>query len=225
MPRLSLMNVATALMCMCALMLTGLVVRREFAPSRTEGQVQSEPSWREYASTGLRLGPRSAPIHVTEFSDFQCPFCAVAAKNLRALQVKYPGQITIGFRQFPLPFHTHAWAAARGAICAAEQQAFEGYHDFVFARQDSLGALSWGEVAHRGGVPDTVVFMKCLVDTIRLDARIAMDTAAGARLKVRGTPTLLVNDQVVRGSPQLAELEAIVAKARKWDATTLPLLR
>jgi len=51
-----------------------------------------------------RLGNQSAPIQIVEFADFQCPCCAVAAVNLRAVFEARPAKVSVVFKQFPLGF-------------------------------------------------------------------------------------------------------------------------
>jgi protein-disulfide isomerase len=54
-------------------------------------------------------------------------------KQLKALHVEYV------FRDFPLPMHAHARAAALAAHCAGRQDAFWPMHDALFASQQRLG--------------------------------------------------------------------------------------
>lgn len=64
--------------------------------------------------------------------------------------------------------------------------------DVLFAKQDSLGLKSWSSYGHDAGIADTSSFVRCIADTTRV-ARIEAGIAAGNRLNVHGTPTVLVN--------------------------------
>ena len=60
-----------------------------------------------------RMGSNSAPVEVVIFSDFQCPFCARAAKTMHRIAERYPQDASIVFKQMPLvSIHPYAAAAA-----------------------------------------------------------------------------------------------------------------
>jgi protein-disulfide isomerase len=50
-------------------------------------------------------GPATAPISLVEFSDFECPFCAITAPVVRQLLLAYPSQLRFAFKHYPLPMH------------------------------------------------------------------------------------------------------------------------
>src|SRR5438094_3816736 len=55
-----------------------------------------------------QLGDPKAPVAVVEFSDFECPHCAVAENPLRELVTAAPGMVRLCSEYFPLPGHPHA---------------------------------------------------------------------------------------------------------------------
>ncbi len=67
------------------------------------------------------LGPAGAPITIVEFSDYQCPYCHRAQTTIDQVMSRYPGQVQLVHRDFPLDFHGQAVPAARAARCAGEQ--------------------------------------------------------------------------------------------------------
>jgi protein-disulfide isomerase len=131
---------------------------------------------------------------IVEFADFECRYCAKVALELAKLKARYPKDVALVFRHFPLSgIHPNAWQAARAAECAARQGRFDSVAAVIFAFQDSLGRRSWTWFAQRGGVADTAAFAACARE--RGDAAaIAADIAAGERLGVRGTPTIIMNE-------------------------------
>src|SRR4051794_35768338 len=60
-------------------------------------------------------GPASAKITIVEFSDFQCPYCAMAAPRATAVAAQYPNEVRLVFKQFPLDFHSNAYFAAQAS--------------------------------------------------------------------------------------------------------------
>jgi protein-disulfide isomerase len=209
-----MLNLATGTLTLCALAITALVVRQEFFPKSPSGALRPQviSGAREYSRAGHRTGPADAPVTIVAFSDFQCPFCGVAAERLRTLREQYPKEIAIVYRHFPLDIHPHAIAAARASECAAVQGRFQAFHDALYAAQDSIGLAPWERFAATAGVPDTSAFAVCAAGTAPLPA-LERDTLAGKRLQVRGTPTLLVNETRFQGAPPLDSLEAYVQRA------------
>lgn len=171
------------------------------------------PEWRSFAASGQRIGPADAPVTIVEFSDFQCPFCAVAAETLRDLRERFGDSIAIVYRHFPLTeIHPHATAAAIASECAAEQGRFEAFHDALFASQDSIGRVDWTWFASRAGLAQAEAFENCIAEE-RTAPVVARDEAAGRTLGVAGTPTLLVNDRRLLGRADGALLDSLVSAA------------
>jgi len=54
---------------------------------------------------GPSLGSPDAPVTITVFSDFECPYCKQQAKILREESSPVESHTRIVFRNFPLPFH------------------------------------------------------------------------------------------------------------------------
>ena len=57
----------------------------------------------EVAFDPVRLiGSPDAPVRIVEFSDFECPYCRSVEKTIQAVLVKYPGKVSLAYRDFPL---------------------------------------------------------------------------------------------------------------------------
>jgi protein-disulfide isomerase len=158
----------------------------------------------------MRIGRESAPIIVTEFSDFQCPFCYALYRSLDSLRRRHPDSISIVYRNYPLTaIHPFARPAAIAAECAARVGKFESFYSYLFEHQDSLKTARWGEFARAAGVGDTVEFVRCLSDP-KIAAKLVADSVAGTELKIAGTPMVLINKWQFRGNPPLARLDSLV---------------
>lgn len=210
-----LADAGTAVLVCCALVITGLAVRRELGAARPAAtpytdQVRPVRDWRSYA-TGTRIGPADAVVTIVEFSDFQCPYCRVMAERLREVRRKHPREVALVYRHFPLSYHPHALPAARASVCADEQGRFEAFHDALFARQDSLNDAALPRLAKIAGVPDAKRFDECLKGAASL-AHVERDIAAARQLGISGTPALLVNDALITGGAP-GVLEEQVARA------------
>lgn len=211
----TVVNSALVVLAVCALIVTGLLVRREFFP-RVEAAAlvpTKVDDWEQYSSRGQRIGPADAKVVIVEFSDFQCPFCKVAARSLAAVRAKYPDDVAIVYRHYPLEAtHPHALTAALASECAGEQAKFEQFHDLLYDRQDSIGVIEWEEFARRAQVPNEDRFQKCLQDSTYLSA-VKRDAATARQMKATGTPTILVNNYRFAGAPPEETIEEYVRRA------------
>lgn len=172
-------------------------------------------NWDAVATIGRVLGPQDAKIRIVEFADFQCPFCARAAQQLKEIRERYPGQVAIEYRHFPLELiHPYAVTAALAAECAGAQGRFEAYHDMLYERQASIGTTGWTDMAEAAGVPDLRVFERCIEEAQFRD-RVEQDATAGASVGVYGTPTFIFDGKLIAGVEAIAYLRRWIPAALK----------
>lgn len=92
-------------------------------------------------------GDPNAPVVMSEFSDFLCPFCARHFNQTWPVLVDnyiLTGKVLYVFRDFPIPsLHPTAPTGHQAALCVAEQGAplFWEMHDQLFARQSEWDSL------------------------------------------------------------------------------------
>lgn len=153
------------------------------------------------------LGPGNAPITIIEFSDFQCPFCRMGAMTLNTVLNRYPDQVKVVFRNFPLDpkcnrgveasVHPYACEAARIAWCGYRQGKFKQVYETLFAKQASFGTVGVTKLALEAGV-DEKQLTECL-SASDTEMAIARDTNEGIALGIQSTPTFFVNGRKVEG--------------------------
>jgi protein-disulfide isomerase len=137
-----------------------------------------------------RLGSRGGAVHMLEFADYQCPYCAAVHDDVLQT-LKRDSTIAIGLVHYPLTnIHRHARGAARASICAEQQGRFEEMHDFLFSSSDWKVSPSWVEYANAVGVPDTQAFRTCL-DAPTTTARLQRDMSLADSFGISATPTFV----------------------------------
>ena len=153
-------------------------------------------------------GPSSAPLTLVEFSDFQCPYCAIAVGQLDAALNAYQGKIKLIFKEFPLDTHSQAALAAAAAIAAHQQGKFWPMHDALFAHRTKLSRATILELARGNGL-DMKRFETDL-DSAETKKTVARDLQDGERAGVEGTPTIYINGQKYNGPLDLPEFRKVL---------------
>ncbi len=177
--------------------------RREEAVRAIVGRAEIvealEPPRFEVAADGPALGPADARITIVEFSDFQCPYCKRASAVVKEVRERYPEDVRLVYKQFPLEtIHPQARGAAEASLCADEQDRFWDYHDKLF---DNPRKLSEEDLLRYAGELelDLPRFEQCVADRAHKDV-VDAHVELGRGLGVSGTPAFFVNGIMLSGS-------------------------
>ncbi len=158
-------------------------------------------------------GDAHAPVAVVMFSDFQCPFCSRAAAAVKDVEQAFGKDVRIIWKHMPLAFHPNAMPAALAAEAAREQGKFWEMHDKLFANQPGLSEAAYLQYAKELGLDVTRFTAALRAPETR--KRVDEDVAAAAAAGVTGTPTFVVDGELVVGSTGLRDaVERKVKKAR-----------
>lgn len=164
------------------------------------------------------MGSPDAPITMVEFSEFQCPYCAMySLETLPQIVETYvdTGLVRYVFKDLPLPFHPHAQKAAEAGRCAGAQDRFWPMHDLLFEHQEAWSALDEaGALAAFVGYADElgldrVRFQECLASGEFSEA-VARDQSEAERLGIRAVPSFLINDQRMAGAYPFADFQRLI---------------
>jgi protein-disulfide isomerase len=161
------------------------------------------PDWEIENDRGIRLGPENAQVVITEFMDFECPFCAHLALQLDSVVRAHPDDVAVVFQHFPLRSHGFAIPAAIAAECADRQDQFWPMYRSLLAGQKAFGTVDWSSFAEQSGVPDRERFANCVVLPMDSFPRISDGIALGQRTGVNATPTTWVNGRVMRPTDEI----------------------
>ncbi len=162
-------------------------------------------------------GPDNAPITLVEFTDFQCPYCAMATPQLQAILKAYPKDVRLFFKQFPLDIHSQAAFAAAASVAAQKQGKFWEMHDALFASHNDLRRPTVLALASAIGL-DMKRF-EADVDSPEVRKAVAHDTEDGNSIGVMSTPTIFIDGQHYNGNIKLEILKPILDAELKHPAT------
>ena len=90
----------------------------------------------EIDETRVIFGPKTAPITIVEFSDFQCPYCSRGFQTVKEVQKMYGDKVRVLFKHLPLDFHPLAMPAAKyyEALSLQDHSKAEKFHDGITER-------------------------------------------------------------------------------------------
>jgi protein-disulfide isomerase len=161
---------------------------------------------------GYAVGAADAPLTLTMYEDFQCPFCLRFTTVFEPMLVEEyvkAGQLRLEFQHFPI-LGPESEAAAAAAECAAQQNRFWALHHELFRLQAASGQLT-GEQLNIGRFADDE--LRALAEAAGLDLATydacyadpateatVDDMAARARMHgLSGTPGFLINRTALGG--------------------------
>jgi protein-disulfide isomerase len=145
-----------------------------------------------------RRGPAPASVTIAVFTDFACPYCARAAKQVDVLARSYPAHVALVFKHFPLGIHPAAELMARAAYAAQQQEKFWEMHDVLFSAQGSPVDRERLETMAAGLGLDLPRFREDL-SSPGATAALEADRRLGESLGVDGTPAFFVNGRKLEG--------------------------
>jgi len=166
------------------------------------------------------LGSRDAPVELTIYSDFECPYCrnfALAAVPALVAEFVHPGKLRLRYVYFPLAAnHANAVGAAKAAHCAGLAGRFWGFHDYLYVRQpewagEAVADSVWLAYAGNLGL-DRAAFAGCL-KAAETNTAIESDLRASLGLGATGTPTIVVNGRSISGFSSYEELRREIISA------------
>ena len=158
-------------------------------------------------------GPRSAPVTLVEYGDYECPYCGRAEIVVRELLVSFGDDLRYVWRHLPLnDVHPNAQMAAEAAEAAGAQGAFWEMSDRLLAHQDQLAPSDLRRHAGELGL-DVDRFW----DELRqreYASRVADDVTTADSSGVAGTPGFFINGRRHQGAYDIETLTAAVSSAR-----------
>ena len=104
---------------------------------------------------------------------------------------KYPQDVKVVFKNYPIKSHKNARPAAEAALAAGEQGKFWEMHDLLFENYNKLNAGIIEELAMELEL-DMEKFQKDMKSN-KVKKRLDLDMRDAKRANVTGTPTVFIN--------------------------------
>lgn len=154
------------------------------------------------------MGPAGARVTLVEFSDFQCPYCALAVGKIAGILKAYPRDVKLVFKQYPLDSHPQARISAQAAVAAQRQGKFWQMHDVMFAHRKELSRqaiLGWA-----AGLGLDMKKFEADLDSEAVKKAVERDIDEGDAAGVEGTPTVYIDGQRYNGDLDLSAVRPVI---------------
>ena len=132
--------------------------------------------------------------------------------ELEQLLEKYPTELRVVFKNFPIRSHKYAFTSAMAALAAGQQGKFWEFHDELFKNYNRLNDQKIQEIVKQLNL-DQTKFNEDTKSPVEA-ARVRQDYEEGIRLGVRGTPTVFINGKKLKDR-SLKNMEALIEKELK----------
>lgn len=173
------------------------------------------PSMELDADEHIKGNPNASAVLI-EYSDFQCPGCAGVYPIID--QLAKDTNVKVVYRHYPLvQIHPHATLAAQAAEAAALQGKFWDMHDVLFNTQSEWAVQEdprafFASLAESIGL-DTTTFQTDL-ESEEVREAVAVDLGRAQKLRLPGTPSLILNGQQLQNVNSYDALKAAVEAAQ-----------
>lgn len=157
------------------------------------------------------LGNLKGDVTVVEFFDYRCPYCKASEPNITAA-LRKDGNIRFVLKEFPI-LGPNSVLATRAALASRKQGKYEIFHAALLESRASLDSQTIFSLAEAAGL-DTKRLVEDMKDPA-IDALIKKNFELAATLKIDGTPTFIIGDQLVEGAVGAAVFERLVERARE----------
>jgi len=156
------------------------------------------------------FGNPNGDVTVVEFFDYNCPYCKRAVGPVNQLLANDKG-IRLVFREWPI-LGPGSVFAARAALAARKQSRYEEFHKALMSTDGRVDENSTLAVAIDLGID--IKKLKQDMSAPEIDEHINKSMDLANSLKMNGTPTFLIGDQLAPGLIPLNQLREMARRAR-----------
>jgi len=158
-------------------------------------------------------GNPDGDITLVEFMDYKCSYCRKAHKEIDDL-VKTDGNIRLVLKEYPI-LGQDSLALSRAAIATLQNlgpDAYKKINNKLIRHNGPVTPEALGFIAKKLGL-DSATILAHMDDASVLE-QIKNTRALGDTLEITGTPTFVINNQILRGYLPPDSMKQIVADIR-----------
>lgn len=159
-------------------------------------------------------GNPDGDVTMIEFVDYRCGYCRKAFPEVQEL-VETDGNIRVIYKEFPI-LGPESITSSRFAIATQLVEGEEAYaevHDALMTLRANATEEVLARMADDLGLDGQAIVAR--MSDPEVDRRIKENHDLADRLKISGTPTFVIEDQMLRGYVPLASMMEIVDEIRE----------
>jgi len=156
-------------------------------------------------------GNPKGDVTIVEFFDFRCPVCKKIHPVLSEV-VKADGNIRVIYKQWPI-LGPESEYAARVALASRYQGKYLALHEALIGAETKLTIEEVMRIAAKVGL-DRQRLLKD-IERPEIQQDLMKSYMLADELKINGTPSYVIGDQVVKGGRDADNFRAIIAQVRK----------
>ena len=160
----------------------------------------------KYFESLPRIGNSKSEQLIVEFIDYNCGYCKKTLPTISKLMKNFKN-IQIVFIDFPI-LSESSEIAARAALAANEQNAYFDFHTILLNNTELINEDFLFQVAKKLKL-DIKKFKKDMFSE-KIKNNIIENLKFANSLKIRGTPTFIVDNQILPGAYDYDKLKKII---------------
>tara|TARA_R100001377_G_scaffold69860_1_gene45216 strand:- start:572 stop:1306 length:735 start_codon:yes stop_codon:yes gene_type:complete len=141
------------------------------------------------------FGNLDGSVTLVEFFDYNCGYCRRAAPEVKAV-LETSKDVRIVYREFPI-LGPGSEIAARASLAARNQGKYQQFHEAMMALNGQAFEASVMEVA--GDVGLDLEVLKTDMQSDLVNDHIAASLRLAEALRITGTPTFVLGDEIIPG--------------------------
>ena len=153
-----------------------------------------------------RIGNIDSKLIIVEFVDYNCGYCKKTLPTIAKLMKKFDN-IQIVFIDYPI-LSESSEIAARASLAANEQNAYFEYHTILLNNKKLINEDSLYKIAKELSL-DIEKFKKDM-SSEKIKNNIIKNVRFANSLKIRGTPTFIIGNQILPGAYDYEKLKKII---------------
>jgi cyclophilin family peptidyl-prolyl cis-trans isomerase/protein-disulfide isomerase len=188
-----------------------------------------DPVFPKISDADWQQGPKDALITLLVYSDFQCPYCAQITPVLDAVLEKYPQDVRLVYRHFPLNIHDKSIITAQVAEAAGLQGKFWEMHALLASKQaewsvkNAKDFTAWiqAQAASISGL-DVGRFMSDTVSQPVTD-KVKAALKSAEDIGINQTPYVILNGRAFGGDPDVITIGEVIRLFRTVTTQLEPI--
>lgn len=165
----------------------------------------------EQEQLGAVLGNASGDVTLTEFFDYNCPFCRKMVDPMHRL-ITSDRNLRVVFREWPV-FGEDSDFAARASLASLQQGRYWQMHRALFRTKGRVTEAATMRAARDVGLDTARLERDMTAEPV--ERHISMSHMLAEHMGLIGTPTFVAGDEGAFGEYSLDDLRGLVRRARE----------